>query len=115
MELQESHGKQYKVCNGTYYHAETSDEMVALLEQIRRYGTRVRFHWGNAQTGEDWGDIYDVAGTIGRSTGEVKIPLLIHNRRSLGGGGILTNCIVKIVTTRGGHVMYQHPNYHVKD
>ena len=98
--------------NGTYYNTETPDSMIALLEKLRLSQTRVRFHWGDTKTGKDWGDIHDVRGRIGRSTGIIKIPILLYNRRSIGGTGILTHCIVKIVTTKGKEVLYQHPNYH---
>ena len=107
--------KQYTVTeSGTAYHIETSQQMIELLERIREEGTRVRFHWGDVKTGKDWGDIYDVSGTIGRSIGNYKIPLLIHNSRSYGGGAILTHCIVKITTTRNPKItLYEHPNYHI--
>ena len=110
-------GKNYKVFNGVYYSAETTDDIILLLDKLRREGTRVRFrcYWGNAETGEDWNEVYDVVGTIGLSTGTIKIPLLIHNQRSLGGSGILTYCIVKIETSKGKRLIYQHPNYHLKE
>jgi len=38
--------------------------------------------------------------------------LLIHNRRSLGGGAILDHCIVRIIETRIGRVLYSHAHYH---
>ena len=101
----------YQERNGTSYNVKTADSMVGLLEAIRLEHARVRFHWGDTTTGQDWGDVYDVCGTISRSTGPIKIPILIHNRRSLGGGAILDHCIVKITTTRGKQVLYQHPNY----
>jgi len=105
----------YKELNGTSYNVKTSDSMCQLLEKLRQDHTRVRFHWGNVKTGEDWGDIYDVAGTIGRSMGIYKIPLLIQTARSLGGGAILDNCIVKIELSAKPHtVFYQHPLYFIK-
>ena len=100
-----------KTLNGTSYHDETSDEMMLLLESIRASRVRVRFHWGNVETGQDWGDKYDVAGTLSRSMGPKKIPILIHNSRSTGGGAILDHCIVKITETKGGKILYQHPKY----
>ena len=42
----------------------------------------------------------------------MKVPLLVANRRSLGGGAILTHCIVRIRESAGGRVLYQHPSYH---
>lgn len=116
MKTETVNGKTYKVSSsGMYYHDETTDEMIHILENIKNNHTRVRFHWGNTTTGEDWGDTYDVTGTIGRSTGAVKVPLLIHNARSMSGGAILTHCIVKITQSRNkNYVIYQHPLYHTK-
>lgn len=104
-----------KVINDTYYNEETTDKMIQILESLRSNKTRVRFHWEDTKTGLDWGDVYDVTGHISRSTGPKKIPILINNARSMGGGGILTHCIVKITTTRKPKkIIYQHPNYHQK-
>lgn len=106
--------KKYIEVNGTSYSDKTSPQMIELLETLRHDSTRCRFYWGDIETGEDWGDTYGVKGTIGRSTGTVKIPLLIYNARSFGGGAILDDCIVKITTTRGNNLIYQHPKYHTK-
>lgn len=107
----------YKVLNGTFYHIKTDDAIISILEGLRQSQIRCRFHWGDTKTGLDWGDDLDVMGRIGRSTGDIKIPLLIHNSRSLGGTGILTHCIVKIThaNKKEGGVIYQHPDYHTKE
>lgn len=109
------HGSTYKVKDDTYYNEDTSDDMIERLENIRQNKKRVQFRWGDTKTGEDWGDMYDVEGTIGRSMGPVKIPLLIHSQRSMGGGGILTGNIVKIMESKGKRTIYSHPKYHLKD
>jgi hypothetical protein len=101
----------YKVVGGTSYHKETPDEVVRALETARNTGSRVKLYYGDVKTGRDWHEEYDTVGTVGRSTGEIKIPLLIKTGRSLGGGGILDHCIVKIKDTRTGHVIYQNPKY----
>jgi hypothetical protein len=49
-------------------------------------------------------------GTIGRSTGTIKIPLLINNSRSFGGPGLLDDCIIKITVDK--KTVYSHPLYH---
>lgn len=105
--------KLYQVYNGTCYNIKTEESMVRLLENHRILQTRLRFHWGDTETGKDWGDDCDVCGRIGRSTGSSPIPILVYNSRSHGGGAILDHCIVKITTTKGKHVLYQHPKYHI--
>lgn len=52
-----------------------------------------------------------MTGTVGKSTGTQPIPLLVHNSRSLGGGGLLDHCIVKIVDISTGKTLYKHPSY----
>ena len=69
----------------TIYHEQTPQSLRDLLERIRLNGWRVHFYWGDTETGQDWGDMYDVTGKLGRSTGPKKIPILLHNSRSLGG------------------------------
>jgi hypothetical protein len=96
--------------NGTCYHAETPEEVVKILEHARQTRQRIRLFYGDRETGKDWNEEHDTAGTIGRSTGTVKIPLLINNTRSTGGPGLLDHCIIKI--TAEGRTLYQHPNYH---
>ena len=98
---------EYTEKNGTYYNADAAPDMIDLLERLRASATRVRFHWGDTKTGKDWGDIYDVSGHISRSTGTKKIPILIHNSRSMGGGAILDNCIIGIKHSKGGQILYR--------
>ncbi len=108
----------YKITDsGTAYHQETPDEVVSILEGARDYGRRVRLYYGDTKTGQDWNEEFDTMGTVGRSTGNIKIPLLISNARSMGGGAILDHCIVKIATQQNDgkyHVVYTHPNYYTR-
>jgi len=104
------------VVNGTTYHDETPSKVIDILEAARlnhvddQYGRplrghlRLRLHYGDVKTGRPWGD--SETGQIGRSTGTSKIPLLIKTRRSMGGGGILDHCIVKIEAMPGRQVLY---------
>ncbi len=114
--ISDNSGRRYKVVNGTSYYIETPDFMVELLERLRHNNTRVRFYFGDMKTGEDWGEINDIFGTIGRSGGSIKIPLLIHNARSSGGGGLLTDSIVMIrhANKQDGGVIWKHPTYYRK-
>ncbi len=101
----------------THFHPDTSPKIRSLLEKIRLRQYRVRFHWGDTRTGLDWGDVYDVAGTVSRSTGPKQVPILIHNSRSMGGTHILDHCIVRIdwANKKNGITpLYKHPHYHTR-
>ena len=94
---------EYKVhSSGTYYHVGTSKEIIEVLEYLRINKIRVHIEYGDVLTGQSWGDEYE-NGRIGRSCGPVKVPLLIYNTRSSGGGAILDNCIVLIQDTVKPH------------
>lgn len=107
--------KNYKLANGTSYDERTPDDVIRVLENARLNRTRLHVSLGETdgpQAGRDWMEENSVYGFIGRSTGNIKIPLLIHNRRSLGGFGLLDHCVVRIRTAAGGGVLWQHPSYH---
>lgn len=111
IKMMEVSGKKYKVANGTYYNESTPDAVIRVLENSRINNKRIRIFYGDRETGRDWMEIYDTIGTIGRSCGAVKVPLLIKNNRSMGGGAILDHCIVKITIDK--KVVYQAPNYYL--
>lgn len=98
----------------TSYSFGTPDAVKAALENARHSGARIRLFYGDTETGLSWGDEFEVIGRVGRSMGKIRIPLLIHNARSTGGGGILDNCIVAIMTAPG-RFAYKHPNFSAGD
>lgn len=99
------------VVNGTTYGGQTPKAVIDILELHRgAREARLRLTYGDPDTGQAWDGEPDT-GYIGRSTGTVKIPLVIHNSRSIGGGGVLDHCIVRIETAAGKHVLWQHPKY----
>lgn len=102
----------YLEINGTSYQSENHNKKVtSILEEVRQDNTRIVLDYGDVKTGQSWGECFDIVGRIGRSNGSVKIPILLYNKRSMGGGAILDNCIVKIMTSKGKRILYQHPNY----
>ena len=103
--------QKYKVVNGTSYDATTPCKVIQILERSReeRENYRLVIFYGNPKTGQAWGDIVECF--VGRSSGDIKIPLEMHNRRSMGGCGMLDSCIVKILTAQGKYVRYVHPKY----
>jgi len=99
------------IIDGTTYQEGTPQKVISILERARKDGTRIRVHYGDQITGEDWLDEFGMTGRIGRSMGPVKIPLILASRRSYGGSGILTDCIVRIREAKGGRELYRHPKY----
>lgn len=107
----------YKIKNGTAYHFDTPENIVNIIEEARQSNRsiRLRFCFGDTETGRDWEEIYDTTGYVGRSTGSIKIPLLIKTVNSSDGGSILDHCIVHIekkVNNGSYHEVYRHPKYH---
>jgi hypothetical protein len=85
----------YRIVNGTAYHEETTEAVVEWLERARTKGGRVRLTLGDTLSGNAWNDKPEF-GRVGRSTGEIKVPLLLKTNRSIGGGSILDHCIIKL-------------------
>ena len=104
--------KTYKHVNGTSFDERTPDEVIRVLESTRQNRTRLHISLGDTASGRDWLEEFETHGYVGRSMGPVKVPLLVANTRSLGGGSILAHCIVRIRTSAGGRVLWQHPDYH---
>ena len=101
----------YQIINGTAYHEETCQEVINILEDARHNRSRIRVFFGDTITGEDWKEENDIMGYIGRSTGSIKIPLLVNNSSSRGGVALLDHCIVKITVDK--MTIYQHENYYL--
>ena len=88
--------------------------VIDILEACRKSKTRIKFRYGHTtgeNIGQDWGDSMDQCGYIGRSGGQYKVPIVLYNKRTHGGPSILDHKIIKIQTSRGGEVLYQHPMY----
>lgn len=109
--------KTYQIINGTSYDTRTPAEVIRVLESARLNRTRLHISLGETDNergklGRDWLAEHEIIGTVSRSMGPVKVPLLLSNSRSIGGGAILDHCVVRIRTISGGRVLYQHPAYH---
>ena len=91
---------------GIYFYEGTPIEVCDTLIKAKESKTRVVLDYGDIKTKQSWGDVYDITGYIGRSTGTKPMLLLIHNSRSTGGGSILTDCILSIKESKGKRVLY---------
>ncbi|MCD2453631.1 hypothetical protein GO003_024950 [Methylicorpusculum oleiharenae] len=104
--------KYARLPSDTCYHQETPDQVIRLLENLQKCGTEVRIFYGDTQTGQSWHDEFDMVGRIGRSTGSIKIPLIVPKGDS-GGPALLDHCIIRIDTRM--ETLYQHKKFRVGD
>jgi len=95
-----------------YYPGDLPDHLIQHLEYFRKNGTRLRFYYGDIQTGRDYNEYYDIRGHLGFTTGDMKIPILVHNSRSYGGPALFSH-IVKAEVSKTKEVFYIHPKYYL--
>lgn len=98
----------------TYFDPGTDPKAARALETCRRDGRKVRLMLGDTATGRSWLDEHDVVGRIGRSTGSLKVPLLIEPGAD-GGVAILTDCLLRIVDWGSHQDLYRHPAFRTPD
>jgi hypothetical protein len=103
---------------GTWFSTGTDQKVKNILETAINDHSKLRIFYGDSVTGKSWMDEFDMYGRIGRSCGTLKIPLMIEDGE-LGGSGILTDRIIKIVkfSKRGGisipFVLYEIENFNL--
>ncbi|MCU7369989.1 hypothetical protein PEC18_03675 [Paucibacter sp. O1-1] len=98
----------------TYFDPGTDPKAARALETCRRDGRKVRLVQGDTGTGACWLDEHDVVGRVGRSTGMMKVPLLIEAGAN-GGVAILTNCLLRLIDWESGRDLFRHPAYRAPD
>lgn len=99
---------------GTWFKFDTPGPVRSVLERYRKDGGVLRIFYGDRNTGRCWMEENDVLGEIGRSCGRMQIPLLIKPGES-GGGGILDNCIVRMIDGRTRIEQYRQRNYYLPE
>lgn len=95
------------------FHSKTPEPVKQILRQYLGKDVRLRFFFGDAETGADWLCAWDTQGYVNSSCGTQKIPLLVPLRSSSGGGALLDHCIIKIQV--GKCVLYRHPSYNLPE
>lgn len=98
----------------TYFDPGTDPKAARALETCRRDGRMVRLILGDTGTGRCWLDEHDVVGRIGRSTGTLKVPLLIEPGAD-GGVAVLTSCLLRLIDWKSGRDLYRHAAYRVPE
>jgi len=108
--VKDSKGREYKKIGETCYKPDTDIRVINVLEKYMNNRRTIRVYYGDTETGKCWNEERDVRGRVGRSTGNIKIPLLVHPL-SYGGPALLDNRILKIVDIRSKAVLYQHEKF----
>lgn len=93
------------VVDGTTYSDATPSAVVQILEQARQTRSRICIVYGDPNTGKPWSG-QRWCGRVGRSTGSMKVPLLVPTVRSFGGDAILDDKIVRITQPGTKRVLY---------
>lgn len=91
---------------GTWYSDKTPADLQRTLNELMKSKTRITLDLGDPETGESWGECYDITGYIGRSMGPKKVPLLLPRSNSTGGGAILVDHILSIHASAKPHRRY---------
>ena len=91
-----------------------NEALMSLIIRAWKYKFRIRVFYGDIHTGRSWNEDYDVMGTIGRTTGNIKIPILVHNKRSWGGGALLLSSVIRIDDIEDKKTLWKLPNFHVE-
>lgn len=95
--------------NGYFYVPDNIPEklkQVLLNSYLNK--TRLLLDYGDPKTNKSWGELHDITGYIGRTTGTYKFPILVYNKRSYGGGIISVSNIIKINRSKDKIVLFDN-------
>ena len=116
----------YREYEGTYYevgiklkdgtieeYTQVNEALMSLLKRYEHKEWRVRIWYGDRKTGEAWNEEYDVTGRIGRTRGDVKIPLLIYNSRSYSGPALSVGTIIRLDDIEDKRTLWKVSNFNI--
>ena len=96
------------------YSRTVDDKFISVLLRAYKYKFRIRIWYGDTETGRAWNEEYDVMGTVGRTTGNIKIPILVYSKKSWGGSALLMGNIIRIDDIEDRRTLWQVPDFHVE-
>jgi hypothetical protein len=96
------------------YTSTVNDSLIDTLLSCYENRNRIRVWYGDTKTGRAWNEEYDIIGRVGRTTGEIKVPILIYNARSYGGSELLLSSLLRIVDIKTHRILWTVPNFHVE-
>lgn len=97
---------------GTWYRKGTPDKVQRVLNHLINTGETVRVFYGDPETGRSAMEEFETIGTIGRSCGVLKVPLLVADGEHFG-GQLSAERIIRITRISDGKDLYRHAGFHV--
>lgn len=91
------------------------DSLMDILLKARACHFCIRVWYGDSETGKSRNEEYNIIGRVGRTTGRIKIPILINNSRSLEGSTFFVGSVIRIDDIEDKRSLWQLPNFHVED
>lgn len=91
-----------------------SEELMNIILRAYKYKFRIRVFYGDIHTGRSWNEEYDVMGKIGRTCGNIKIPILLRRTGSYYGGALLVSSIIRIDDIEEKKALWKLSNFHVE-
>ena len=95
---------------GTWFRASTPDKEKRTINRLIHTDELVRLFYGDPNTGKMDVTEFEILGTVGRSGGILKVPLLLEEHSCLG-GPIRDDQILRIVRVSDGKVLYTAPRF----
>ena len=91
-----------------------NEALMSLIVRAWKYKFRIRVFYGDIHTGRSWNEEYDVMGTIGRTTGNIKVPILLSRKNSNYGGALLLSSVIRVDDIEDKKTLWKLPNFHVE-
>ena len=90
------------------------EALMSLIVKAWKFKFRIRIFYGDIHTGRSWNEEYDVMGKIGRTCGNIKIPILLRRKDSCCGGALLLSSVIRIDDIEDKMTLWKLPNFHVE-
>lgn len=101
----------YKKVGHLFCDKRTPSKVCTILNDCYNSGSLIKVYLGDTVTGKAWNEENDIIGTVGRTTGIYKVPLLVAPGEC-GAPSLLDHCIVAIKDVMTGEYLYTHATFH---
>lgn len=100
--------KDYFQWKNLWFKNDTTMEVANIVDFMYQTGKRYKIYSGCTETGRVFAEEYDTVGTVSKTTGELKIPILITRKGNHGGAAISTGSILAVKEVGSKHFMFKN-------